>query len=113
MSGIDAPVLRQVTDPQTRLFRDAFALYETSSPRAEQKTRDEILAGLTLDGVRRTVTKNEVVVIPRGVKHAFASAAGAVIEEISSAYAQSDSYYTDPRIGENPNRKTYVTNWMD
>jgi quercetin dioxygenase-like cupin family protein len=68
---------------------------------------------LTLDGVRRTVTKNEVVVIPRGVKHAFASAAGAVIEEISSAYAQSDSYYTDPRIGENPNRKTYVTNWMD
>ena len=68
---------------------------------------------LTLDGVRRTVTKNEVVVIPRGVKHAFASAAGAVIEEISSAYEQSDSYYTDPRIGENPNRKTYVTNWMD
>ena len=68
---------------------------------------------LTLDGVLRTVTKNEVVVIPRGVKHAFASAAGAVIEEISSAYAQSDSYYTDPRIGENPNRKTYVTNWMD
>lgn len=52
MSSIDAPVLRQVTDPQTRLFRDAFALYETSIPRAEQKTRDEILAGLTLDGVR-------------------------------------------------------------
>lgn len=52
MSGIDAPVLRQVTDPQTRLFRDAFALYETSIPRAEQKTRDEILAGLTRDDVR-------------------------------------------------------------
>ena len=68
---------------------------------------------LTLDGVLRTVTKNEVVVIPRGVKHAFASAAGAVIEEISSAYAQSDSYYTDPAIAQNPNRKTYVTNWVD
>jgi sialic acid synthase SpsE/quercetin dioxygenase-like cupin family protein len=68
---------------------------------------------LTLDGVLRTVTKNEVVVIPRGVKHAFASAAGAVIEEISSAYAQSDSYYTDPVIAQNANRKTYVTNWVD
>ena len=88
-------------------------------PEQWHKLKDEtyhLLHGeieLTLDGVRRTVTKNEVVVIPRGVKHAFASAAGAVIEEISSAYAQSDSYYTDPRIGENPNRKTYVTNWMD
>jgi N-acetylneuraminate synthase len=68
---------------------------------------------LTLDGERRTVTKNEVVVIPRGVKHAFASAAGAVIEEISSAYAQSDSYYSDAAITANVNRKTCVTNWMD
>jgi sialic acid synthase SpsE/mannose-6-phosphate isomerase-like protein (cupin superfamily) len=68
---------------------------------------------LTLDGVLRTVKKNDVVVIPHGVKHAFKSSGGAVIEEISSAYSQSDSYYTDPRIGGNPNRKTYVTNWMD
>jgi len=52
MSGPEVPVLRQVTDPQTRLFRDAFALYETSIPRAEQKTRDEILAGLGRHDVR-------------------------------------------------------------
>lgn len=52
MSGPEAPVLRQVTDPHTRLFRDAFVLYETSIPRAEQKTRDEILAGLGRDDVR-------------------------------------------------------------
>jgi N-acetylneuraminate synthase len=53
------------------------------------------------------------VIIPRRVKHAFKSFGGAVIEEISSAYAQSDSYYTDAAIAQNPNRKTYVTNWVD
>ena len=52
MSGFDTPILQQVTDPQTRLFRDAFALYETSIPRAEQKTYDEVLAGLGRDDVR-------------------------------------------------------------
>jgi ribosomal protein S18 acetylase RimI-like enzyme len=52
MSGSSATVLRQVTDPQSRLFRDAFALYETSIPRGEQKTRDEIFAGLGRDEVR-------------------------------------------------------------
>ncbi|WP_291204646.1 GNAT family N-acetyltransferase [Hyphomonas sp.] len=52
MSGLDAPILQQVTDPRTRLFQDAFALYETSIPRAEQKTRDEILAGLGREDVR-------------------------------------------------------------
>jgi mannose-6-phosphate isomerase-like protein (cupin superfamily) len=68
---------------------------------------------LTLDGVRRICRKNDVVIIPHGVKHAFTSAAGAVIEEISSAYAQNDSYYTDAAILRREPRKTYVTNWMD
>ena len=68
---------------------------------------------LTLEGVARTVRKNDVVIIPRRVKHAFKSLGGAVIEEISSAYAQSDSYYTDATIAQNLNRKTYVTNWVD
>jgi sialic acid synthase SpsE/mannose-6-phosphate isomerase-like protein (cupin superfamily) len=68
---------------------------------------------LTLDGATRTCGKNEVVIIPRGVRHGFISHKGAVIEEISSAYAQSDSYYTDSKINENKNRKTYITNWVD
>lgn len=68
---------------------------------------------LTLDGVRRLCRKNDVVIIPHGVKHAFTSAAGAVIEEISSAYVQNDSFYTDPSILRREPRKTYVTNWMD
>jgi len=60
----------------------------------------------------RTVKKNEVVVIPRGVKHAFASAAGAVIENFLGVCAVG-FLLTDTRIGQNWSRKTYVTNWMD
>jgi mannose-6-phosphate isomerase-like protein (cupin superfamily) len=68
---------------------------------------------LTLDGVKRVVRKNEVVIIPRGIRHEFTSPKGAVIEEISSAYSQSDSYYTDASINQNPQRKTLITHWMD
>ena len=88
-------------------------------PEQWHKQKDEtyhLLHGeieLTLDGAKRICRKNEVIVIPRGVKHAFVSAAGAVIEEISSAYSQDDSFYSDPEIGKRSPRKTYVTNWMD
>jgi hypothetical protein len=36
-----------------------------------------------------------------------------VIEEVSSAYAQADSWYTDEAIMANPNRKTFVTYWIE
>ena len=68
---------------------------------------------LVLDGHRRKYGQNDVVIIPRGVRHEFSSPAGAVIEEISSAYSQDDSFYTDQVIMQNVERKTYVTNWMD
>lgn len=68
---------------------------------------------LVLGGERRHCVKNDVVVIPRGAKHEFRSATGAVIEEISSTHIRDDSRYTDPAIGRNDQRKTYVTNWMD
>lgn len=87
-------------------------------PEQWHKLKDEtyhLLYGeidLQLGPERRRCVKNDVVIIPRGVKHAFSSPAGAVIEEISSAYSQGDSYYTDPAITQEANRKTYVTNWM-
>ncbi len=68
---------------------------------------------LALAGDRRRCTKNDVIVIPRGMKHEFRSSMGAVIEEISSTHATDDSGYSDLAIGDNGNRKTYVTNWMD
>ncbi len=68
---------------------------------------------LVLGGERCRCVKNDVIVIPRGVKHEFRSSIGAVIEEISSTHIKDDSGYTDPVIGRNDQRKTYVTNWMD
>jgi len=68
---------------------------------------------LTLDGAPRRVKANEVVVIPRGVRHELSTTGGVIIEEVSSRYSQSDSHYTDPAIESNPTRKTFVTYWMD
>ena len=55
----------------------------------------------------------EVLVVPRGVKHAFETQNGCIIEEISSSHVLDDSYYTDPAISANASRKTFVTYWMD
>jgi sialic acid synthase SpsE/mannose-6-phosphate isomerase-like protein (cupin superfamily) len=68
---------------------------------------------LRLDGEIKTYRQNDVVLIAPGVRHQFSSTKGAVVEEISSAYEQDDSFYTDKAIASNGSRKTYVTNWID
>jgi sialic acid synthase SpsE/mannose-6-phosphate isomerase-like protein (cupin superfamily) len=88
-------------------------------PEQYHKQKDEtyhILHGeivLALDGVESVKKANDVVVIPRGVRHGFTTKSGTVIEEVSSCYMQSDSFYTDSTIEQNLNRKTYVTHWME
>ncbi len=88
-------------------------------PEQYHKQKDEtyhILHGeiaLTLDGVESIKKANDVVVIPRGVRHGFQTQTGTVIEEVSSCYTQSDSFYADSTIEQNPNRKTYVAYWME
>ncbi|MGP8247453.1 MAG: N-acetylneuraminate synthase family protein [Bryobacteraceae bacterium] len=88
-------------------------------PEQYHKQKDEtyhILHGeivLTLDGAAYVKKANDVVVIPRGVRHGFSTESGTVIEEVSSCYVQSDSFYADSTIEANPNRKTYVAYWMD
>jgi sialic acid synthase SpsE/quercetin dioxygenase-like cupin family protein len=88
-------------------------------PEQYHKCKDEtyhILYGeleLSLDGAPRRVSANDVVVIPRGVRHSFSTKKGVIIEEVSSRYSQGDSYYTDPTIEANEARKTFVMYWMD
>ena len=90
-----------------------------SHPEQWHKQKDEtyhILHGeiaLSLDGTQQTKKANDVVVIPRGVKHGFTTRTGTVIEEVSSSYSQDDSFYTDQAIEANKNRKTFVTYWMN
>lgn len=90
-----------------------------SHPEQWHELKDEtyhILYGsitLELDGVRREYGANQVITIPRRARHGFDTTTGVVIEEISTAYTQGDSFYTDPAIEKNLERKTYVTHWMD
>jgi sialic acid synthase SpsE/mannose-6-phosphate isomerase-like protein (cupin superfamily) len=68
---------------------------------------------LTLDGVERKLAKGDIVVVERGMRHAFTSRGGCVIEELSSTHEGADSFYTDPAVNQNRSRKTYVTYWLE
>jgi N-acetylneuraminate synthase len=66
-----------------------------------------------INGAERDCRLGDVVTIEKGARHAFKSQSGAVIEEISTTHYRDDSYYTDPAITENPDRKTTLTFWLD
>lgn len=67
---------------------------------------------LILDGKARTCRAGDVVVVARGVRHEFHTDTGVVFEELSSTHHADDSYYTDPAIQRNTQRKTLLTYWM-
>ncbi len=67
---------------------------------------------LKLDGVAQTVKPGDVVTVERGVRHEFHTEAGVVFEEISSTHIKDDSFYTDPAIAANTQRKTLLASWM-
>jgi len=66
---------------------------------------------LVLDGESRIIRPGDVVTVAPGTRHAFSSTSGCVLEEISTTHAGADSYYTDPKITENRDRKTFVSFW--
>lgn len=63
---------------------------------------------LTVDKMVNTLLPGDIVTILPGQKHKFVSPDGAVLEEISSTHIKDDSYYTDPEISKNLNRKSFV-----
>lgn len=68
---------------------------------------------LELDGQQRLCQPGDVVTVDPGVRHAFESTDGAVIEEISSTHFLNDSFYSDPSIDVNKNRKTLLSHWLE
>lgn len=68
---------------------------------------------LELDGKQQTCKPGDVITVDPGVRHAFSSDDGAVIEEISSTHFHNDSYYTDATIDVNKNRKTLLSYWLE
>lgn len=67
---------------------------------------------LTLDGKAQEVKPGDVVTVERGVRHEFHTETGVVFEEISSTHIKDDSFYTDPAIAANAQRKTHLAYWM-
>lgn len=67
---------------------------------------------LLLDGKPQILGPGDVVTVMPGVRHAFRSTGGAVVEEISSTHLKNDSFYTDEAINKNQNRKSVLTYWM-
>jgi sialic acid synthase SpsE len=95
------------------------ALPGQSHPEQYHKLKEEtfvVLHGaveLSLNGEPQFFEKGDVITIEPGVRHKFKTLGGCVIEEVSSTHYKSDSYYTDETIGNNKNRKTFITHWMD
>lgn len=63
---------------------------------------------LNLNGEERLIKAGEMVTVERGVDHAFGSETGAIFEELSTTHFQGDSYYSEPSINANPQRKTHL-----
>ncbi|NQT30031.1 MAG: N-acetylneuraminate synthase family protein [Candidatus Saganbacteria bacterium] len=66
-----------------------------------------------MDGKKSRGNPGDIVVVERGTKHIFSSKTGAIIEEISSTHHRDDSFYTDPEIAKNKQRKTAISYWLD
>jgi quercetin dioxygenase-like cupin family protein len=67
---------------------------------------------LRLNGNLQICNPGDVVTVEPGVRHAFVSPTGSVIEEISTTHNGGDSFYVDEKINQNKNRKTLLTFWM-
>ncbi|MDP2751007.1 MAG: N-acetylneuraminate synthase family protein [Rhodocyclaceae bacterium] len=81
----------------------------------EKEETFHILRGevhLQLNGITRICNPGDVVTVEPGVRHAFISPTGSIIEEISTTHNGADSFYTDKAINQNKSRKTLLTYWM-
>jgi len=67
---------------------------------------------VVLDDVEQDARIGDVITVERGVRHKMSSEDGCVFEEISSTHHTDDSFYTDPAIAANKNRKTQLTHWL-
>ena len=67
---------------------------------------------LWLDDQPRDCQPGDVMTVGRGVRHRFYTEHGVVFEEISSTHYKDDSYYTDPAIMANRQRKTALRYWL-
>jgi len=68
---------------------------------------------ITFDGKDQKYKAGDLILVPRGSKHSFATEHGVIFEEISSTHYKNDSFYEDDAITRNEHRKTLLTYWME
>lgn len=96
-----------------------FLLTGQRHPEQYHKIKDEtfqLLFGegtLILDDTPQQLEVGQVVTIEPNTRHAFSSATGCVLEEISSTHHTGDSYYVDESINQNNQRKSFVGLFID
>jgi N-acetylneuraminate synthase len=76
----------------------------------------QLLSGdleVEIEGVRRTLSPGDMVLVSPGSWHKFHTLNGCVFEEISTTHNAKDSFYEDPGIARLPlaERKTKIPNW--
>ena len=94
------------------------ALPGQTHPEQYHKKKEEtfvVLHGdvtLYLDDEPQSLKKGDVITIEPEVRHRFETHSGCIIEEVSSTHYVDDSYYIDPVITQNQNRKTFIPHWI-
>ena len=68
----------------------------------------EIKVGETI----KLMKAGDLAAIAPGTIHGFHTKTGCIIEEVSSNHNPKDSFYLDPQIIKNLNRKTLVKYWI-
>jgi N-acetylneuraminate synthase len=68
---------------------------------------------MTFEGSVKNLKEGDVITVERGVKHAFKTNKGVIIEEVSTTYFKGDSYYEDISISKNDDRKVELTYWVN
>lgn len=65
----------------------------------------------TIDGIHYNLKPGDLITVYPRQWHKFSSLNGAVLEEISTHHSVGDSFYDDPAINSNHDRKTRVDDW--
>lgn len=68
---------------------------------------------INLDGEQKVLERGELLTVERNSKHSFATDTGCVFEEVSTTHYKQDSFYEDPTVADNTDRKTQMTFWSE
>lgn len=66
-----------------------------------------------INGQQKLLRSGDIITIKPGDKHSFWCKEDSIFEEISSRHVSKDSFYVDPNISKNKNRKSFIKLYLD